>query len=95
MTIVRRLSVCKMDILRVMPAKTLQLAFGAVLREYRTRAGFSQEGLADAAGYDRTFIGMLERGQRQPTLETLFKIAEALDVAASTVVARTAAEWKE
>ena len=80
--------------MRVMPAKTLQLAFGAVLREYRTRAGFSQEGLADAAGYDRTFIGMLERGQRQPTLETLFKIAEALDVAASTVVARTAAEWK-
>lgn len=77
-----------------MPAPTLQLAFGSVLREYRTRAGFSQEGLADAAGCDRTFIGMLERGQRQPTLETLFKLAQALDVAASTLVARTATEWK-
>jgi transcriptional regulator with XRE-family HTH domain len=76
-----------------MATGTLQIAFGKVLREYRTRAGFSQEGLADTAGCDRTFIGMLERGQRQPTLETLFKIAKALDVAAATLISRTASEW--
>lgn len=77
-----------------MGTPTLQKAFGKVLREYRLRAGFSQEGLADAAGCDRTFIGMLERGQRQPTLETLFKISSALDVAPATLVSRTTTEWK-
>jgi transcriptional regulator with XRE-family HTH domain len=48
--------------------------------------------LADAAELDRTFIGMLERGQRQPTLESLFRIAAALKVAPQTLIARTAAE---
>lgn len=77
-----------------MATGTLPTAFGKILREYRLRAGFSQEGLADAAGCDRTFIGMLERGQRQPTLETLFKISKALDLAPATLISRTASEWK-
>ena len=72
--------------------KPLPIAFGKVLREYRERAGLSQEGLANAADLDRTFIGMLERGQRQPTLDSVFRIADALKVAPSTLVARTAAE---
>jgi transcriptional regulator with XRE-family HTH domain len=75
-----------------MPSKPLSVAFGKVLREYRERAGLSQESLADAAELDRTFIGMLERGQRQPTLESLFRIAAALKVAPQTLIARTAAE---
>lgn len=75
-----------------MPLKPLPAAFGIVLREYRERAALSQEALANAADLDRTFIGMLERGQRQPTLESLFRIADALKVAPSTLVARTAAE---
>jgi transcriptional regulator with XRE-family HTH domain len=78
-----------------MATRPLQSAFGKVLREYRLKSGFSQEGLADEAGCDRTFVGMLERGQRQPTLETLFKLSKALNVAAATLVSRTAAEWKE
>ena len=73
---------------------SLQEAFGKVLRELRLKAGYSQEALADAAGCDRTFIGMLERGQRQPTLETLFKIANALRVAPAALVARTSSELK-
>jgi transcriptional regulator with XRE-family HTH domain len=75
-----------------MLSKPLSAAFGKVLREYRERAGLSQESLADAAELDRTFIGMLERGQRQPTLESLFRIAAALKVAPQTLIARTAAE---
>ncbi len=75
-----------------MPPKPLSIAFGKVLREYRERAALSQEDLADAADLDRTFVGMLERGQRQPSLESLFRIAAALKVAPSTLVARTAAE---
>lgn len=75
-----------------MQSKPLSTAFGKILREYRERAGLSQESLADAAELDRTFIGLLERGQRQPTLESLFRIAAALKVAPQTLVARTAAE---
>lgn len=78
-----------------MSTLTLQAAFGKVLREQRLKAGYSQEGLADAAGCDRTFIGMLERGQRQPTLETLFKIAKALDVAPAGLIARTSSEYRQ
>lgn len=70
----------------------LHIAFGKVLREYRLRSELSQEALADAADLDRTFIGMLERGQRQPTLETLFAIADVLKVSPQTLVARTVAE---
>ncbi len=75
-----------------MASPTLPAAFGKVLRESRLKAGLSQEGLADLAECDRTFIGMLERGQRQPTLETLFRIAAALKVAPATLVARTSTE---
>ena len=75
-----------------MATPSLPEAFGKILREYRTKAGYSQEGLADLAGCDRTFIGMLERGQRQPTLDTLFRIATALEVSPATLVARTSTE---
>ena len=52
--------------------------------------GLSQESLALEADVDRTFISLLERGMRQPTLETLFKLAAVLEVAPATLVARTA-----
>lgn len=75
-----------------MSGKSVAVAFGRVLREYRERSALSQEDLAAAAQVDRTYISMLERGTRQPTLETLFRIANALDVAPSTLVARTSSD---
>jgi transcriptional regulator with XRE-family HTH domain len=66
-------------------------AFGEVLRDLRRKAGLSQEALAGAADVDRTYVSLLERGQRQPTLETLFRLAGALDASPSTMVSRTAA----
>jgi transcriptional regulator with XRE-family HTH domain len=54
-------------------------AFADVLRQLRERAGLSQEALATKSGLDRTYISLLERGQRQPTLKTLARLAEALD----------------
>jgi len=65
-------------------------AFGQVLREYRLKSSLSQEDLALEAGVDRTFVSMLERGKRQPTLGTIFRIATALGVSPATLVARTA-----
>jgi transcriptional regulator with XRE-family HTH domain len=66
-------------------------AFGGVLRDYRQKAGISQEELAARAGVDRTYVSLLERGLRQPTLDSLFRLAKSLDVAAATLVSRTAA----
>jgi len=75
-----------------MPTTAISLAFGRVLREQRERASLSQEELAKAAQLNRTYISLLERGIRQPTLETLFRIADALSVAPSTLVAKTTTE---
>ena len=49
----------------------------------------SQERLAEAAGLDRTYISLLERGLRQPTLETVLRLAEALGTSAATLVRAT------
>jgi len=60
--------------------------FGKVLRELRTTKGISQEKLAEYCDLDRTYISLLERGLRQPTITTLFKIAKALEIKASELV---------
>lgn len=71
---------------------TISSAFGHVLREARVKASMSQEALALDAGIDRTFVSMLERGKRQPTLDTLFRLAKVLGVSPATMVARTVTE---
>ncbi len=62
--------------------------FGAVLREERKRQSVSQEQLALYADVDRTFVSQIERGIRQPTLTTLFKLARVLKLTPSALVAR-------
>lgn len=74
-----------------MGTSAIPQAFGLVLRECRASAGISQEELALRAGLDRTYISLLERGRRQPTLTTLFALAGILGVSPGTMVARTAA----
>ncbi|MGZ5043339.1 MAG: helix-turn-helix domain-containing protein [Methylobacter sp.] len=68
--------------------KQLPKAFGKVLRELRTTTGVSQEQLGFECGLDRTFISLLERGQRQPTLSTLFLLANKLQVTPSDMIRR-------
>lgn len=53
-------------------------AFGMVLRKHRRAANLSQEKLALQCDLDRTYIGMLERAERQLSLTTIFFICEAL-----------------
>ena len=53
---------------------------GRILAEYRERKGLTQDVLSGLAGLDRTHYSKLERGERAPTLETLFKIGQALDI---------------
>ena len=53
---------------------------GALLQEYRLSKGMSQELLSGLAGLDRTHYSKIERGLRAPTIDTLFKIATALQI---------------
>lgn len=75
-----------------MKGRSVAIAFGKVLRETRERSHISQEELAAAAGLDRTYVSMLERGVRQPTIETLFRLASALDVTPSSLISKTSTE---
>ncbi len=59
---------------------------GNVLTELRKAKGMSQEVLSGLAGLDRTHYSKIERGLRSPTIDTLFKIAHALDMAPHEVV---------
>ncbi len=61
--------------------------FGRVLQRLRKTKGLSQEELSLRSGLDRTFISRLEGGQRQPTISTLIKLAQALNVSAASIVA--------
>ena len=54
--------------------------FGARVRELREVRGFSQEGLAERVGIHRTYMGGVERGERNPSLRNILRIAKALGV---------------
>jgi len=58
----------------------LQRALGRNLRAYRLDRGLSQEAFADVLGVHRTYMGGLERGERNLTLKSVERIAEQLDL---------------
>jgi len=60
--------------------KEILLKFGNKVRERRLKLGLSQEELAFRAGVHRTYIGMIERAEKNITLENIEKIAKALKV---------------
>jgi transcriptional regulator with XRE-family HTH domain len=60
--------------------------FGNRVREERLRLNLSQEGLAERAGLHRTYIGMIERAEKNITLVNMSKIAKALDISLAELV---------
>lgn len=58
----------------------LQRAVGRNLREYRQARGLSQEAFADVVGVHRTYMGAIERGERNLTLRSLERIADRISV---------------
>jgi len=56
------------------------IKFGQKVREERAKLGLSQEELASRAGVHRTYIGMIERAEKNITLENIEKIAKALKI---------------
>jgi len=65
------------------PEIALQRALGERIRELRKKAGYSQEGFADAAGVHRTYMGTLERGEANVSLGNLQKMSKALGITLS------------
>ena len=61
-------------------------AFGLILCKFRLKRGLSQQGLADKSGYHRTYVGLLERGQKSPSLRTIFNLAATLEVKPSQIL---------
>ncbi|HEX4443262.1 MAG TPA: helix-turn-helix transcriptional regulator [Galbitalea sp.] len=55
-------------------------AFGRRVRSRRSELGISQESLAHDAGLDRSYVGQVERGERNITLDNIYRIADALKV---------------
>lgn len=64
-------------------------AFGYILKSTRIERGLSQEELAFKSNLDRTFISMLERGQRQPSLTSILSISASLGISAAEIVRKT------
>ncbi|SME72880.1 transcriptional repressor DicA [Bacillus cereus] len=64
----------------------IEQAFGIVLNRHRTNLQLSQEELAFQSGLDRTYISLLERGKRKPTINTLFSLARTLRVTPSQLI---------
>ena len=67
----------------------LALAFGETVRALREASGVAQEALALEAGMDRSYLGKVERGERQPSLDIAFRLAAVLDVAPGELVELT------
>jgi transcriptional regulator with XRE-family HTH domain len=68
------------------PSPEIQVAFGQVIRDLRTKAGMSQEALSFACGRHRTYVSLIERGKNSPSINTLWVLADALGVAPSAVI---------
>ncbi|WP_017753716.1 helix-turn-helix domain-containing protein [Calidifontibacillus oryziterrae] len=56
----------------------IEEAFGVIIKHHREKLSLSQEKLALESGLDRTYISLLERGKRKPTVNSIFSISSTL-----------------
>jgi len=71
------------DILR---ENSIEVLFGQVLKRLRQERGLSQEELGFESGYHRTYVSLLERGKKNPSLKTVFQLAKALKMEPSQII---------
>ncbi len=65
--------------------KKILIDFGKRIKEERQKLNLSQEALAEKAGVHRTYIGMVERAEKNITLSNIYKIANALSLNLSDI----------
>ena len=70
-------------------------AFSHVLRSLRKEKGLSQDELAHQSNLDRTYISLLERGLRQPSLSSILQLSKPLGVSSSEILAQVEARISE
>ncbi|MDD6644183.1 MAG: helix-turn-helix transcriptional regulator [Firmicutes bacterium] len=68
---------------------------GRVLQRFREKKGMSQELVSGLAGIGRTHLSAIERGERKPTLETFYKIGQAMQIRPSVLLAAIEEEVKK
>jgi len=73
---------------------SIEVIFGQQLRKIREERKLSQEELALRSKLDRTYISLLERGKRRPTLNTIFALAKQLEVLPSEMVKLVEIEFR-
>ena len=73
-------------VLHQMPDKQLLTQFGQRIRELRQERGLSQEQLADETGFHRTYIGMVERGERNLSLSNVAILAKVFELSISELL---------
>lgn len=71
---------------------TLREKLGRAVRRLRTEAGFSQEGFADACALHRTYIGSVERGETNISLDNIQRIARTLGLPVSRLFTEAESE---
>ncbi len=74
--------------IRQIPPINLRAALAEQIRFFRSKRGLSQEELAVRAGLHRTYISLVERTKRSPTIDSLTRICAALDVRISDLLAK-------
>lgn len=67
--------------------RELQVSLGRAIRDLRSGCGYSQESFANAVGLHRTYIGGIERGERNVSLRNLARIADTLEIPLSQMLA--------
>lgn len=70
-----------------MADRTISLAFGVVVRKHRQASGLSQEALAEKASIHHTHVGLIERGERNASLDVAYRVARALGFTLSALIA--------
>lgn len=65
---------------------TLRVSFGKIIRTRRRYLELSQKAMGEKMGTHETYIGSIERGERNPTLEIIVKLSEALGCRASDLL---------
>ena len=66
-----------------MSVSSTHVKFGRRIQELRKQKGLTQEDLADLINVDRSYMGFVERGERNPTLSKIVKIARSLGITLS------------
>lgn len=68
-------------------------AFGKHLQKYREKAGYSQELLAEKIGCSTIFISYMERGEKSPSLNTLIKLSNVLNISADILLGNESSHY--